>query len=115
MESGVGDERGPGSGALQHGIGRRSRAVHQIDPARTDRGENTLDQPFVPGSPKVEASTFQGVVERTREFDAGVRWWPAGGVDLALSAGYRWVDDAAHVPGARDRSARAAFEVRLTR
>ncbi|OGF16540.1 MAG: hypothetical protein A2W00_13305 [Candidatus Eisenbacteria bacterium RBG_16_71_46] len=83
--------------------------------ARTDRGENTLDQPFVPGSPKVEASTFQGVVERTREFDAGVRWWPAGGVDLALSAGYRWVDDAAHVPGARDRSARAAFEVRLTR
>jgi hypothetical protein len=83
--------------------------------ARTDHGENGLDQPFVPGSPRVEVGTFQGVVERTRDLEAGLRWWPASGVDLRALAGCRWLENQDHVTGRSATQARAALEVRLAR
>jgi hypothetical protein len=81
----------------------------------TDRGENRLGRPFRPGDPGPTRASFEGVVERSREIEAGLRWWPAGGVDLAVAGGYRWVEDAAHVAGVKERSAIGRVEVRLTR
>lgn len=83
--------------------------------ARTDRGENQLDEPFVPGSPRVDPARFEGVVEESRDLELTLRWWPGSGVDLAVLGGYRWVENAAHVAGARTRAARAAASLRLTR
>lgn len=84
---------------------------------RTRKGENTLAEPYlpIPGTPPIDASTFQGVVEETRELEAGLRWWPAGGVDIAVTAGYRWVDDAGHVPGARLREPNGTLALQLVR
>lgn len=81
----------------------------------TDRGENRIDRPYVPGDPKPGPGSFEGVVERTREIEAGLRWWPAGGVDLAIAAGWRRVDDAGHVPGAVARGTTGRIVVRLIR
>lgn len=83
--------------------------------ARTDHGENALDEPFLPGSPSVTVSRFEGVVEQTREADLALRWWPASGVDLRARGGYRWIENPAHVAGARDEGAYGTIEVRLTR
>jgi capsule assembly protein Wzi len=82
---------------------------------RTDRGENDLDEPFLTGSPSVEAGRFEGVVEETRDLELGLRWWPASGVDLTLTGGYRWVEDARHVPGAASASGFGALAARLVR
>jgi hypothetical protein len=84
---------------------------------RTRKGENTLAEPFVayPGAPTVDASTFEGVVEETRELEGRIRWWPQGGVDIAMTAGYRWLDDAGHVPGARLREAQGTLALQLVR
>lgn len=82
---------------------------------RTEKGENTLDQPFIPGSPRVDSSRLSGIVEETREWEAGARWWPSGGIDVAIVGAYRWVDDAGHVAGAQERGARGTLAVRLVR
>ena len=81
----------------------------------TDRGEGTLDQPFVPGSPREDPSSLSGVVEHTREAEIGARWWPAGGILFELTAGYRWTENRAHVAGAGREGAYQRFELRLTR
>jgi hypothetical protein len=83
--------------------------------ASTDQGEGTLSDAYVPGSPRVSASHFLGVVEHTSEGELGARWWPAGGVDLAATLGYRWVDNLAHVSGAQHDSPYGRVEFRLTR
>lgn len=83
--------------------------------SRLDKGENDLDEPFVPGSPAVSTGAFEGVVEKTRDVQAGLRWWPASGVDLRALAGYRWVDDLDHVRGATGRHAHVTLEARLAR
>jgi len=83
--------------------------------AQSDHGENGIDQPFVPGSPQVPVGSFEGVVERTRDVAAGLRWWPASGVDLRALAGYRWIDDAGHVTGRTVRQARVTLAARLVR
>jgi hypothetical protein len=83
--------------------------------SRNDRGENGLDEPFVPGSPRVEVGTFEGVVERTRDLETGLRWWPASGVDLRALAGYRWTENEAHVPGRKTGQPRLTLEARLFR
>jgi hypothetical protein len=83
--------------------------------ARTDQGENGLDEPFVPGSPRVAVGTFEGVVERTREVAAGLRWWPASGVDLRALAGYRWTDNQAHVTGRNVGHEQLTVEAHLVR
>ena len=101
----------------------RVRASWDLSPAwqvssvatRTQKGENTLAEPFVPGSEGGDGSSLEGVVEETRELEASLRWWPAGGVDVAISAGYRWVDAAGHLEGACTRGAHAGIAFRLTR
>lgn len=82
---------------------------------RTERGENELGVPYVPGSAPVTADRFEGVVEKTRELEGGLRWWPAAGVDLSTRVGHRWVDEAGHVAGARTRGAYLTLAVRLVR
>ena len=93
------------------------RPVRKTVATRTRKGENTLAEPFiaVPGAPIVDAATFEGVVEETRELEGRLRWWPRGGVDVALTAGYRWVDDAGHVAGARLREPRGTLALQLVR
>jgi hypothetical protein len=83
--------------------------------SRTDKGENDLDEPYVPGSPASGTMSFAGVVERSRDVQAGLRWWPASGVDLRALAGYRWVDDLGHARGASERHAHVTLEARLAR
>jgi hypothetical protein len=83
--------------------------------AQTDQGEGSLDRPYVPGSPHGDPFAFEGVVERTRTGELGLRWWPASGVDLSAWAGYLSVEDAGHVAGASRDTPTAALEVRLTR
>ena len=83
--------------------------------AQTDQGESGLGVPFVPGSPVPDVWRFAGVVTRARDLDVGARWWPASGVDLEASVGWRWVENAGHVTGADDDGARAAFALRLVR
>ena len=83
--------------------------------SRNDQGENGLDEPFVPGSPRVEVGTFEGVVEQTRDLETGLRWWPASGVDLRALAGYRWTENQAHVPGRRAEHVRFSVEAHLVR
>jgi len=82
---------------------------------RTDKGENGLDEPFIQGSPVPDPRSFEGVVERTRAAELGVRWWPASGVDLAARVGYAWTKNDAHVADADRETATGALEVRLTR
>ena len=81
----------------------------------SDKGENTLDEPFQPGSPRVNSSIFEGIAETTRDAELGVRWWPASGVNVAISGGYRWVDNADHVPLAKRRTALGSLELKLSR
>ena len=83
--------------------------------SRSDKGENGLDEPFVPGSPPVATWTFEGVVEQMRDLEAGLRWWPASGVDLRALAGYRWTENEAHVTGRNAGHPRLTFEARLFR
>jgi hypothetical protein len=83
--------------------------------ASTDHGEGTLSDAYVPGTPRVNASQFLGVVEHTREGELGARWWPAGGVDLAATLGYRWIENWAHVSGSNHHGAYGRLELRLTR
>ncbi len=83
--------------------------------ARTDKGENDLNEPFVPGSPSVRVESFEGVVERTREAEAGLRWWPASGVDLSALAGYRWVSNEGHVAGRSAEHLLVTLELHLVR
>jgi hypothetical protein len=59
--------------------------------------------------------TFEGIVERTREVKAGLRWWPASGVDLRLLGGYRWIENQRHVTGRSAGHAQVAVELHLVR
>lgn len=103
---------------------RRVRLRATLDPtpdwqvfaraARGTRGAEGLDAPFVPGAPRPDVWSFAPPAGRADELEAGLRWWPAGGVDLSLAA--RWGDAAGG--GAGDAAADgfgAALEVRLTR
>ena len=82
---------------------------------QTDRGENALDEPYFIGTPRPDPSSFEGVVERSREVELGVRWWPATGIDLALRGAWRTIDQRDHVPGASADEWTAAVEVHLVR
>jgi len=87
----------------------------QAAAALADQGESGLDRPFVPGSPHEPPFDFLGVVQRTREFELGLRWWPASGVDLAVTGGYRWIDNQDHVDGHDDATPFGTLALRLTR
>jgi hypothetical protein len=81
----------------------------------TDRGESGLDRPFVEGSPPEDTFDFLGVVERTRDFELGLRWWPASGVDIAVAGGYRRIDNQGHAEGVDDGTPFGTLALRLTR
>jgi len=83
--------------------------------SQTRHGEGSIDKPYVPGTPKGDPFSFEGVVERERVAEAGLRWWPASGVDLSAWAGYRWLENAGHVVGASRDTPTAMLELRLTR
>jgi hypothetical protein len=81
----------------------------------TDQGENDLDEPYFPGTPKPDGSTFEGIVERSREIELGLRWWPAGGIDVAVRGAWRTTDNAGHVSGARTSDWLGTLELHLVR
>ena len=80
-----------------------------------DKGENDLDEPFIPRSGRIQSSHFEGVVETTRDLEAGLRYWPASGINISASGGYRWVRNAGHVVGSETGTAIGTIEVRLNR
>lgn len=83
--------------------------------AQTDAGESGLGVVFVPGSPVPDPGRLSGVVERTREVEGTLRWWPATAVDASLRAGWARRENAAHVPGADETIWRVGAAIRLTR
>jgi hypothetical protein len=87
----------------------------RLSAAQTDKGEGSLGVPYVPGSPRVDSWELSGQVETTRSVEGAVRWWPASGVDLAVSGGGRWISDADHVAGRSRQEPFASIALRLTR
>ena len=104
---------------------RRLRARLSWDPrvdwqftgiaTRTWKGENELDEPYLPGTPLPDVATLEGVPELIEDVTGIMRWWPASGVDLSLALGWQRRDDAGHVRGAELRGTHAAFAFRLVR
>jgi hypothetical protein len=83
--------------------------------SRTWKGENDIDEPFMPGNPVPDVGTLEGIVE-TRDEAAGVlRWWPASGVDLSLSLGFARVQNANHVSGDERTGLTGSITFRLLR
>jgi hypothetical protein len=83
--------------------------------SRTWKGENGLDDAYVPGTPVPPVDQLEGVPVVTDSFTGVMRWWPASGVDLSLSLGFQRVDGVAHVSGAVDKGVHAAIAFRVTR
>jgi hypothetical protein len=113
----LGHPEGPGS--------RRLRLRVSADPAvdwqlslfgsRSERGEESVSDAFVPGDPVPDPGSLAGVTERERTVEGEVRWWPASGVDVALRGGREWRKNAAHVAGASASQWRGSLALRLTR
>lgn len=87
-----------------------------VSAARTVRGESGLDVPFTPGD-DIEPGvwSFAGTPERARRVEGGIRWWPAGGVDLSLALARERTQDAGHVAGASTSEWQGVARVRLVR
>ena len=83
--------------------------------ARSLADGRAIADPFVPGGPVPDVNTLAGTAERTATVDAQVRWWPASGVDFALTAGHDRVENAAHVPGVTATGWHGALAFRLSR
>lgn len=83
--------------------------------AHTTLGESGLNAAFVPGDPVPDVGTFAGVAERTREWGASVRWWPASGVDLSAGAAWRARENADHRTGVENDSWSAGVRMGVTR
>jgi len=104
---------------------RRLRARMSWDPrvawqvtgivTRTWKGENGLDEPFVPGTAVPPVGRLEGVAEVTDDVTGVLRWWPASGVDVSASLGWSRTEDAGHVPGAVARETHAGVAFRLSR
>jgi len=82
---------------------------------RVDKGENDLDEPFVPGVSSPRSESFEGVVEHQTDVEASLRFWPESGIELSVSGGYAWARNLGHVPGASNQGATAALGLRWTR
>ena len=63
----------------------------------------------------VDIWAFTPEMERLREVEGTVRWWPRSGIDLMLGAGRRWIDDVDHVAGVDARETYGFLAVRLIR
>ena len=86
-----------------------------LDATHSRKGENDLDEPFVPGTPPPDPGSFEGVASSMRELEGGLRWWPSRGVDVSAAAGWYRVDDADHVRGATREGATARVAFRVSR
>ncbi len=82
---------------------------------RTERGEEDLGDPFVPGDPPPPPSSLAGVAELERALEGELRWWPATGLDFSVRAGRAWFENASHVASAADARWRGTLALRLTR
>lgn len=82
---------------------------------QTDQGENSLAEPYYPGTPRPDGSTFEGVVEHARAVELGIRWWPAGGIDIGIRGAYSRIHNHDHLPGAGSDDWLGALDVRLVR
>ena len=113
----LGFATGPDARRLRMRVSWDPRVDWQVSgvAARTWKGENDLDEPFVQGGPVPPVATLEGVAAMTDELTGIVRWWPASGVDLSLALGWQRTDDAGHVAGAVTRGARASVALRLVR
>jgi hypothetical protein len=113
----LGYPTGPDSRRLHVRLGWDPRVDWQLTGVvtRTWKGENGLDEPFVPGSPVPPVGTLEGVPETTDDATGTLRWWPASGVDLSLSLGWLRSDNAGHVTGAERHVTHASLAFRLER
>ena len=103
----------------------RARARLSWDPNRdwqatlrfthTEKGENSLDEPYFPGSPRPDPSTFEGIVERNRDLELEARFWPSGGIDVAVRSTWRHSDNYTHISGAKNDDWLGAIELHLVR
>jgi hypothetical protein len=83
--------------------------------SRTWKGENDFDEPFIPGSPVPDVGQLEGIVQTTDEASGVLRWWPASGVDLAVSLGFQRVQNANHVSGDEQTGLTGSIAFRLVR
>ncbi len=113
----LGFPTGPDAGRLRLSLACDPNADWELSATatRTEKGENDLGEPYVPGTPRPDVWSLSGVVERTRDIEAAVRWWPSGALDVALHLGYEWRENAGHVAGLERDGARGALEVRVGR
>ena len=113
----IGYPTGPDSRRLRARVTCDPRVAWQLSAhaSRTWKGENDLDEPFVPGTPVPPVGELEGVPAMTDAFTGTIRWWPASGVDLSLSAGWTREENPDHVSGVVDRRAHAAFALRVLR
>jgi hypothetical protein len=82
---------------------------------RLDAGQSDLNQVFQLGDPRVAVMEFLGVVEHSNQAEVGVRYWPAAGIDVSVAARGKWVDNAAHVTGARTTETGGEVRLRIVR
>ncbi|HTR97987.1 MAG TPA: capsule assembly Wzi family protein [Candidatus Acidoferrales bacterium] len=113
----IGFPTGPGSRRLRSRVTWDPGGDWQLEAvaARTRRGAEGIDDPFVPGGTVPDPSSLAGVVQETRTLDGTIRFWPASGVDVSVRAGREWIDGLAHVAGASSADWRGALALRLTR
>ena len=78
-------------------------------------GHDAIGIPFHDNHGPRLRNRLAGVVESTRHFEVGFRYWPASGIDVRLAAGSDWVRNVDHVEGADRTEPFATLGVRLTR
>jgi len=113
----IGFPLGPDSRRMRFRVGLDASADWAMFALAThdDKGENDINEPYEPGSPPVDAATFEGVVQLTNQVEIGARWWPASGVYVSASGGYRTIENYQHIDGNSHRTAIAHLEVRVGR
>jgi hypothetical protein len=113
----IGYPTGPDSRRLHVRVTWDPRVEWQVQAlaSRTWQGENDVDEPYVPGTPVPPVDELEGVAQVTDAFSGVLRWWPASGVDLSVSAGWRRTVGAAHVAGEVENGYHAGLAFRLTR
>jgi hypothetical protein len=113
----LGFPTGPDSRRLRARVSWDPRVSWQITgiTSRTWKGENDLDEPFVPGSPVPPVDQLEGVAMVADDLTGIIRWWPASGVDLSIAGGWRRIEGGDHVAGRSSIGRHLSFAVRLVR
>ena len=113
----IGYVTGPDSRRLHVRVTWDPRVEWQVEgrASRTWQGESGLDVPYVPGDPVPPVDELAGVPQVTDAFTGVLRWWPASGMDLSLSGGWRRTVGAGHVPDAVEDGLHAGLAFRITR